>query len=344
MFCYQCEQTAKGTGCTVQGVCGKQPDIAALQDLLLYSLMGLSRVAVEGRKVGVSDRDVNVFTVKAAFSTLTNVDFDGERFFDLIHQTVVLREKLKAQVKNAGGVSTWHEGAATLTPAETMADLVAQGEQVGLTSYPADSADILSLKHTVLFGIKGVSAYADHALILGQEDESVYAYVQEGLAAIQSDDLGLELGGDDLDPARPDAVESGLQRFRRRQVVDATVARIVRRMAFVVRLQGRRRDVVTPAPDVDLLVAVLRGRLRLVEALQRAVVALVEAPVTDDRDPHAVHLVEHDPQRPDGTLQDRGVRDIEFDAEVPELSPRGRGLVDALVRQVDVRPAGEKIP
>jgi hydroxylamine reductase len=73
-----------------------------------------------------------------------------------------------------------------------MADLVAQGEQVGLTSYPADSADILSLKHTVLFGIKGVSAYADHALILGQEDESVYAYVHEGLAAIQSDDLGLE--------------------------------------------------------------------------------------------------------------------------------------------------------
>ena len=192
MFCYQCEQTAKGTGCTVQGVCGKQPDIAALQDLLLYSLMGLSRVAVEGRKVGVSDRDVNVFTVKAAFSTLTNVDFDGERFFDLIHQTVVLREKLKAQVKNAGGVSTWHGGAATLTPADTMADLVAQGEELGLTSYPADSADILSLKHTVLFGIKGVSAYADHALILGQEDESVYAYVHEGLAAIQSDDLGLE--------------------------------------------------------------------------------------------------------------------------------------------------------
>ena len=69
MFCYQCEQTAKGTGCTVLGVCGKQPEVAALQDLLLYTLMGLSQVAVEGRKVGVSDADVNAFTVQAAFST-----------------------------------------------------------------------------------------------------------------------------------------------------------------------------------------------------------------------------------------------------------------------------------
>ena len=74
MFCYQCEQTAKGTGCTVQGVCGKQPEVAALQDLLLYSLMGLSQVAVEGRKHGVTDGDVNVFTVQAAFSTLTNFE------------------------------------------------------------------------------------------------------------------------------------------------------------------------------------------------------------------------------------------------------------------------------
>ena len=84
MFCYQCEQTAKGTGCTIQGVCGKQPEVAALQDLLLYALMGLSQVAVEGRKHGVSDSDANVFTVKASFSTLTNVDFDSDRFVDLI--------------------------------------------------------------------------------------------------------------------------------------------------------------------------------------------------------------------------------------------------------------------
>jgi hydroxylamine reductase len=86
MFCYQCEQTAKGTGCTVQGVCGKQPEVAALQDLLLYTLMGLSQVAVEGRKHGVTDSDVNVFTVQASFSTLTNVDFDPDRFVKWINQ------------------------------------------------------------------------------------------------------------------------------------------------------------------------------------------------------------------------------------------------------------------
>ena len=192
MFCYQCEQTAKGTGCTVQGVCGKLPEIAALQDLLLYSLMGLSQVAVEGRKVSVSDYNVNIFTVKAAFSTLTNVDFDPDRFIDLIQQSNSLRETLKSQVEAAGGNTAWPDGPAVFQPETSLEELVKQGEQVGIKSYPGDNPDILSLKHTVLYGIKGVSAYTDHALILGQEDESVYAYVHEGLAAIQSDNLGVE--------------------------------------------------------------------------------------------------------------------------------------------------------
>ncbi|MFC1814508.1 hypothetical protein ACFL0M_00915 [Thermodesulfobacteriota bacterium] len=128
MFCYQCEQTAKGTGCTVQGVCGKSPEIAALQDLLLYSLMGLSQVAVEGRKVGVSDNDVDVFTVKAAFSTLTNVDFDPDRFMDLIRQSTTLREKLKTQVNSGSGNVGWIDGPATFQPKTSLDDLVKQGE------------------------------------------------------------------------------------------------------------------------------------------------------------------------------------------------------------------------
>jgi hydroxylamine reductase len=191
MFCYQCEQTAKGTGCTVLGVCGKQPEVAALQDLLLYTLMGLSQVAVEGRKVGVSDPDVNVFTVKAAFSTLTNVDFDPERFVMLITQAARKRDKLKEKVRSAGG-KIESGGAAVFVPKPSLDELVKQAENVGLKSYPAANPDILSLKHTVLFGIKGVSAYADHAQVLGKHDDKVYAYVHEGLAAIQRDDLGLE--------------------------------------------------------------------------------------------------------------------------------------------------------
>ena len=192
MFCYQCEQTAKGTGCTVLGVCGKQPEVAALQDLLLYTLMGLSQVAVAGRKVGVSDPDVNVFTVKAAFSTLTNVDFDPERFLALITEAAGKRDRLKATVKAAGGKIDFPEGASTFVPKTTVEELIKQAEPFGLKSYPAATPDILSLMHTVLFGIKGVSAYADHALILGQQDDSVFAFVHEGLAAIQRADLSLD--------------------------------------------------------------------------------------------------------------------------------------------------------
>ena len=191
MFCYQCEQTAKGTGCTVQGVCGKNPEVAALQDLLIYMLMGLSQVAVEARKAGISDPEVNVFTVKASFSTLTNVDFDPQRFVQLIQEAAAKRDQLKRKIEAAGSRPAYPQGPAQLAPASTVEALLQQAEKVGLKSYPADNPDILSLKHTVLFGIKGVSAYADHAQILGQEDEAVYAYVHEALAAIQRNDLGL---------------------------------------------------------------------------------------------------------------------------------------------------------
>ena len=192
MFCYQCEQTAKGTGCTVQGVCGKKPEVAALQDLLLYTLMGLSQVAQAGRKAGVTDQDINVFTVRAAFSTLTNVDFDPDRFLTLIHQAAKKRDQLKEKIISAGGTVDLPDGPAGFTPRPTLEELIEQGGAVGLKSYPGDDPDILSLKHTVLFGIKGVSAYADHAQIFGREDDAVYAYIHEGLAAIQRDDLSVD--------------------------------------------------------------------------------------------------------------------------------------------------------
>jgi hydroxylamine reductase len=191
MFCYQCEQTAKGEGCTKIGVCGKEPEVAALQDLLVYSVKGLAQFAVEGRRVGVNDRDVNVFTSKAVFSTLTNVDFDPDRFVALINRTVELRERLKAKVKQAGGKVDFPDGPATFKPAATTDGLAEQGVAVGLKSDPSVNPDILSLQHTLLFGLKGVCAYADHAEILGKEDDAVYAFVHEGLAATLRKDLGL---------------------------------------------------------------------------------------------------------------------------------------------------------
>ncbi len=192
MFCYQCEQTAKGEGCTKIGVCGKEPEVAALQDLLIYAVIGLSQYAVEGRKVGINERDVNVFTCEATFSTLTNVDFDPDRFVALINQTVEKREQLKEKVKAAGGNVDIPEGPATFKPESTLDGLVQQAEAVGIKSYPSANPDILSLKHILLFGLKGVAAYADHAQILGQEDDAVYSFVHEGLAAIYREDLGLE--------------------------------------------------------------------------------------------------------------------------------------------------------
>jgi hydroxylamine reductase len=191
MFCYQCEQAAKGEGCTQVGVCGKDPDVAALQDLLIHALQGLSLYAVEGRRVGVVDREVDVFSVKALFSTLTNVDFDTDRFAALIAKCLDLRERLRAEVKAAGGKVDFEEAAAAFIPAATKDALVAQGQAVGLKSYPSIDPDILSLKHTLLFGIKGVAAYADHAQILGQEDDSVYAFCHEALASMLRKDIDL---------------------------------------------------------------------------------------------------------------------------------------------------------
>lgn len=103
MFCNQCEQTAKGTGCTVVGVCGKKPEVAALQDLLLHALKGLALYAGEGNKLGIIDREMDRFTVGAIFTTLTNVNFDATRFVPLINQCVQYREVMKEKVAAAGG-------------------------------------------------------------------------------------------------------------------------------------------------------------------------------------------------------------------------------------------------
>ena len=192
MFCYQCEQTAKGEGCTKVGVCGKQPDVAALQDLLIYALKGLSLYAVEGRKAGVTDREVNLFTIEATFSTLTNVNFDAERFQGLINRAVELRDQLREKVGEAGGKVDFADGPVTFRPESSLDGMVKQGEGVGVNSDPDLDADIHSLQQTLIYGIKGVAAYADHAQILGQEDDAVYAFIHEGLAATLNKDLTLE--------------------------------------------------------------------------------------------------------------------------------------------------------
>jgi len=191
MFCYQCEQTAKGEGCTKIGVCGKQADVADLQDLLVYALEGLSLYAVEGRKVGVVDSEANVVTCKALFSTLTNVNFDPAYFLAIIPRVVAIRDALKAKVKAAGGKVDFTDPAASFQPEGALEGMLAQAAKVGLKSDVSIDPDVLSLKHTLLFGIKGISAYADHAEILGQTDDAVYAFTHEALAAMLRKDIPL---------------------------------------------------------------------------------------------------------------------------------------------------------
>jgi len=190
MFCYQCEQTAGGTGCTRAGVCGKSPETAALHDLLTHTLKGLALFAVEGRKVGVIDNAAGVFTNEALFATLTNVDFDEDRFPPLIKKAVEYRDKLKDSVKAAGGKVDFADDAATFKPVPDKAGMIAQGLTRGFKA-DTDNQDIVSLKHTLLFGLRGVAAYTDHAHILGKENDEIYAFVAEGLAATLNPNLSL---------------------------------------------------------------------------------------------------------------------------------------------------------
>jgi hydroxylamine reductase len=187
MFCYQCEQTAKGTGCNVLGVCGKEPTTAALQDLLVYAVKDLSRYANRARQLGSVDKAVNVFSVKAMFSTLTNVDFDPARFQALLREAASIKERAKslyeAGCKRAGKkaeqfpceVLWW-------TNLDNLGVLVETGAIVGVQDKINKlGPDVAGLQELIVYGLKGLAAYTDHAQILGKEDDAIYAFIHKTL-------------------------------------------------------------------------------------------------------------------------------------------------------------------
>ncbi len=206
MFCNQCEQTVQEKGCTTVGVCGKSEKTAAMQDLLTYAVRGFCQVAVAGRKLNVHDPDADRFVLKAMFLTLTNVNFDPVRFKKIIKETVAKREDLRCRVVAAGGPENYEDPAAAFQPPEDAAGLVEYGQRIGLPIDRDRNEDIKSLQQTVLYGIRGVAAYADHAAILGCEDEAVYASIQEKMAALTDKsldftdwvDLALDVGKTNL--------------------------------------------------------------------------------------------------------------------------------------------------
>ncbi|MGD0939383.1 MAG: hydroxylamine reductase [Terracidiphilus sp.] len=184
MFCYQCEQTSKGEGCQTLGVCGKDETTAALQDLLLHAVKGISNYAHRARQLGAADAEIDAFTIHAIFATLTNVNFDPQRLIELIHQAVSMRDAARDIYESAsvaaGIVPAELGGPAAWKPAASLDGLLAQGKQVLLpVRFLTESKEIANLQELVLYGIKGVAAYAAHALALGAGDPASFAKIHE---------------------------------------------------------------------------------------------------------------------------------------------------------------------
>jgi hydroxylamine reductase len=199
MFCNQCEQAAKGTGCDTSGVCGKKPDIAALQDLLVYQLRGIGYFAHEARKRGAVDDSINRFTIEALFTTVTNVNFDAGRLKAMIDKGYDVRNKAEKLFR---GVSASVDGtarpaeaawpaAARFTPAGSVDELVKQAGEADIR-LGGSGADIVSLKQLLLYGLKGMAAYADHAYLLGKQDDLIFAFVHEALSELNNPNPAVE--------------------------------------------------------------------------------------------------------------------------------------------------------
>ena len=192
MFCNQCEQTAKGTGCTVSGVCGKKPEVAKLQDLMTYAARGLSRVAYEAGKAGINDPEIDRFVTEGLFTTLTNVNFDPESLAGYIRQAVGLRQGLVSRLRGSGAGDGWEDPSLHFIPAEELQGLYQQGEDVGHLGIIETDPDISSLKQLLVYGLRGVGAYAHHAGLLGHEDQAVYQFIHRALASLTNNSLGQE--------------------------------------------------------------------------------------------------------------------------------------------------------
>ncbi|HEY1984986.1 MAG TPA: hydroxylamine reductase [Terracidiphilus sp.] len=184
MFCYQCEQTSKGEGCQVLGVCGKDETTATLQDLLIHVIKGVSMYAHRAQQLGASDPEIDAFTIQAIFSTLTNVNFDPDRLVGLIHEAISIRDRARDLYERASVVAgvapVYLGGPAAWIPAPSLEGLLAQGQQTLLpVRFLSEGKEVSNLQELVLYGLKGVAAYAAHALALGAGDPQAFAKIHE---------------------------------------------------------------------------------------------------------------------------------------------------------------------
>ncbi|MEI3421900.1 MAG: hydroxylamine reductase [Butyricimonas faecihominis] len=181
MFCYQCQETAKGTGCTVRGVCGKTPDVANLQDLLLFILKGIAHYRVQLRALDAVDHSADRFILDGLFMTITNANFDKQRFVEKIKEAIKLREQLKQAFLDKGGKPEKITFEGAFWTANTLEEMESKAGFVGVLS--TENEDIRSLREMLTYGMKGMAAYTEHAYNLGHENPSIYEFIDRGLVA-----------------------------------------------------------------------------------------------------------------------------------------------------------------
>lgn len=190
MFCFQCQETAKNAGCTVKGVCGKNEGLANLQDLLIYTLKGISIYGEKAREFGIVDKKAGLFIAKGLFATITNANWKEEWFFDYVREGLKIRDELKDKFlkayrdKNGSDFSgELHDAALWYSDDES--EFREKAKNVGVLS--TENEDVRSLRELLIIGLKGIAAYADHAAILGHEQNDIYEFIMEALASTTKD-------------------------------------------------------------------------------------------------------------------------------------------------------------
>lgn len=186
MFCYQCQETTRGTGCTTKAVCGKTEDVALLQDLLIYTLKGVAFYAAQARGMGIVRKDCDEFIMQSLFSTITNANFDRDFFVARIQQGLILREEIKQEILRSGGMAPENltDGATwTASPDE----FETKAMFVGVLA--TEDEDVRSLRELLTYGVKGIAAYAEHANTLQHKEEGIFAFIEKALAATLDDTL-----------------------------------------------------------------------------------------------------------------------------------------------------------
>jgi hydroxylamine reductase len=192
MFCFQCQEAAKGTGCTIKGVCGKEPELAGIMDVLMYQLRGIAIYNNMAKDKGLDTSEEDRFIFEGLFMTITNANFDHQRFIDKIREGFILRIKLEKKLEEAGVVVNKEElPEAARWYAYTPGEYERKAQQVGVLQM-SQNEDVRSLRELTIYGLKGMAAYAEHAFNLGHVEQGIFDFISKALAATLDDTLTAE--------------------------------------------------------------------------------------------------------------------------------------------------------